>query len=94
MHELSFDWDPIKAELNKQKHNISFEEAKTVFDDPLAVLFDDEVHSVYEPHEIIIGHSIQQQLVFVCFTERDGSIRIISARRATLREQHDYESGT
>ena len=94
MNELSFNWDLIKAEINKQKHGISFEEAKTVFDDPLAVLFDDEVHSVYEPREIIIGHSIQQHLVFVCFTERDGSIRIISARRATPREQHDYESGT
>jgi uncharacterized DUF497 family protein len=94
MSELSFEWDPIKAEINKQKHGISFEEAETVFDDPLAVLFDDEVHSIYEPREIIIGHSIHQQLVFVCFTERDGSIRIISARRATPREQHDYESGT
>jgi hypothetical protein len=94
MSELSFEWDPIKAEINKQKHGISFEEAETVFDDPLAALFDDDVHSIYEPREIIIGHSIHQQLVFVCFTERDGSIRIISARRATPREQHDYESGT
>nr|WP_274542404.1 BrnT family toxin [Candidatus Oscillochloris fontis] len=80
--------------MNKQKHGISFEEAKTVFDDPLAVIFDDEIHSVYETREIIIGHSISQCLILVCFTERDGSIRIISARRATSKEQRDYESGT
>jgi uncharacterized protein len=91
---LPFEWDTIKAEINKQKHGVSFEEAETVFDDPLAAIFDDEIHSVYEPREIIIGHSISQRLILVCFTERAGSIRIISARRATPREHHDYESGT
>jgi uncharacterized DUF497 family protein len=94
MSDLEFEWDPIKADLNRQKHGVTFEEASTVFDDPLAFIFDDEEHSVYEIREIIVGHSIQEKLLFVCFTERDGSIRIISARRATPREQRDYESGT
>ena len=94
MSNLDFEWDSVKAEHNRQKHSVTFEEASTVFDDPLAVIFDDEAHSQYETREIIIGHSIQQILLFVCFTERDSSIRIISARRATAREQRDYESGT
>jgi uncharacterized DUF497 family protein len=94
MNHLEFEWDPTKAELNRQKHHITFDEASTVFDDPLAVIFDDEEHSLYETREIIVGHSAQQRLLFVCFTEREGRIRIISARRATGREQHDYESGT
>lgn len=94
MSELSFEWDPFKAEVNKQKHAITFEEASTVFDNPLAVIFDDETHSIHETREIIIGHSLQNNLLLVSFTERDGTIRIISARRATTREQRDYESGT
>lgn len=94
MNNLDFEWDPIKAELNQQKHGVTFEEASTVFDDPLAVIFDDEEHSLYETREIIVGHSIQEKFLFVCFIERGGSIRIISARRATSREQRDYESGT
>lgn len=94
MNHLEFEWDPVKAELNRQKHSVSFDEASTVFDDPLAVIFDDEAHSLYETREIIVGHSVQQHLLFVCFTEREGRIRIISARRATPREQQDYESGT
>ena len=94
MSNVPFEWDAIKAELNKRKHGISFEEAETVFDDPLAVIFDDEAHSTHESRELIIGHSLQNTLMIVCFTERDGGIRIISARRATARERHDYESGT
>lgn len=94
MSNLNFEWDSIKADINRIKHGITFEEATTVFDDPLAVIFDDEEHSLYEIREIIVGHSIQSKLLFVSFTERDGSIRIISARRATVREQREYESGT
>jgi uncharacterized protein len=94
MNGHEFEWDPVKAELNRQKHSVSFEEASTVFDDPLAVIFDDEAHSLYETREIIVGHSVHQQLLFVSFTERERRIRIISARRATPREQRDYESGT
>lgn len=77
MSDLPFEWDPFKAEINKQKHGISFEEAMTVFDDPLAVIFDDEAHSTYETREILIGHSLQNNLLLVSFTERDGNIRIM-----------------
>jgi hypothetical protein len=94
MSEIPFAWDSIKAEINREKHGVSFEEAATVFGDPLAVIFDDEGHSTYEDREIIVGHSLNDRLLFVCFIERDGQVRIISARRATPREQRDYESGT
>ena len=65
--------------------------ALTVFDDPLAAIFDDEEHSDLETREIIIGHSDQSQLLVVIFTERSGRVRIISARPATRRERSDYE---
>jgi hypothetical protein len=94
MSDFLFEWDPIKAELNKRNHGVTFEEAQSVFDDPLAVIFDDEAHSTYEDREIIIGHSVHEELLFVCFTERTSGIRLISARRATEREREDYESGT
>jgi len=68
-----------------------FEEAMTVFRDPLACIFDDEWHSGEEQREIIIGHSIGDQLLLVCFTERGDVVRIISARKATKKERRDYE---
>ena len=94
MSNLSFEWDPQRALINQQKHNIAFEEAQTIFEDPLAVIFEDKKHSKHELREIVVGHSLRNQLLFVCFTERDGSIRIISARRATARERRDYEAAT
>jgi uncharacterized DUF497 family protein len=90
--QLQFEWDRRKAETNLQKHGVSFWEAQTVFLDPLAFIFDDELHSVDELREIIIGHSSDGHLLLVCFTEREpGVVRIISARRATNRERNDYE---
>jgi len=87
-----FEWDEQKAASNYTKHGVSFAEASTVFDNPLAVLFDDEAHSDDEIRELIIGHSTDGRLLIVAFTERvDGVIRIISARHTTKREQHDYE---
>jgi len=74
-----------------KKHGVSFEEAKTVFDNPLAVIFDDEAHSVDEQREIIIGHSRQNRLLLIAFTERSGNVRIISARLTTRNEREDYE---
>ncbi|PZO46404.1 MAG: hypothetical protein DCF15_20315 [Phormidesmis priestleyi] len=71
--------------------NVSFEEAKTVFDNPLAVIFTDEAHSTDESREIIIGHSQRNRLMLIAFTERQDSIRIISARPATRQEREDYE---
>lgn len=92
--EKPFTWDPQKAATNSQKHQMTFEEAQTVFDDPLAVIFDDESHSTDEVREIIVGHSLRNRLLLVSFTERATSIRIISARRATDFERRAYEEGT
>ena len=88
---LRFEWDPNKAEANLAKHEISFEEAMTVFADPLARIFPDEEHSVDELREIIIGHSAGQQLILVGFTSIDDRVRIFSARKVTRRERKDYE---
>jgi uncharacterized DUF497 family protein len=88
---VEFEWDGAKASSNRAKHGISFEEALTVFDDPLAAIFDDEEHSDRETREILIGHSDQHRLIVVCFTERSERVRIISARPATRRERDDYE---
>lgn len=88
---MQFEWNPLKATANLKKHGVSFEEAKTLFDNPLAVIFDDEAHSIDEQREIIIGHSRQNRLLLVAFTERFGNVRIISARLATRQEREDYE---
>jgi uncharacterized protein len=94
-HEaVEYEWDDTKAASNLTKHGVSFEEALTVFGDPLAVIFDDEYHSIGESREIIIGHSSDGQLVLVCFVEGAGVVRIISARPATRRERSDYEENT
>ena len=65
---LQFEWDPKKAKANLAKHRVSFEEAVTVYADPLARIFDDDEHSADEPREIIIGHTAQQDLILVSFT--------------------------
>jgi len=88
---LQFEWDSKKAKGNLAKHGISFEEALTVFADPLARIFDDEEHSTGEQREIIIGHSAKHRLVLVCFTARRTKIRLFSARKATPLERKDYE---
>ena len=88
---LRFEWDPNKAETNQSKHGISFEEALTVFADPLARIFRDEEHSFDESREIIIGHSVRHQIILVHFTGIDDHVRIFSARKATRRERKDYE---
>ncbi len=88
---LEFEWDKEKAALNKKKHKVTFEEAATVFGDPLAAIFDDPVHSQEEQREILIGHSAKNRLLVICFTERGTVVRIISARRANSQERKDYE---
>ena len=88
---LEFEWDAKKAEAIRADHGIDFEEALTVFRDPLARIFEDEEHSEDEPREIMIGHSVRQRLILVCFTVRGARIRIISARNATRLERKDYE---
>ncbi len=89
--DVPFEWDIAKAAANVAKHSVTFEDAATVFADPLAAIFDDEEHSINEVREIIIGHSVADQLLLVSFTERSGTIRIISARPATKREREAYE---
>ena len=88
---LQFEWDAKKADGNLTKHDVSFEEAITVFADPLARIFDDEEHSEHERREIIIGHSDKRQLLLVSFVEFEEHVRVLSARKATRRERKDYE---
>jgi uncharacterized DUF497 family protein len=88
---LKFEWDRRKAASNLSKHRVSFEEALTVFGDSLARIFDDEDHSIEEQREIIIGHSVKERLLVVCFTAQGESVRIFTARRATRKERRDYE---
>lgn len=88
---LKFEWDRKKAAANFSKHGVSFEEALTVFADPLARIFDDEDHSIEEQREIIVGHSAKEHLLVVCFTSQRESVRIVSARKTTRRERRDYE---
>jgi uncharacterized DUF497 family protein len=89
---MKFVWDKKKARANLKDHKVSFEEAGTVFDDPLAVIFPDEDHSTEEDREIIIGHSRQRRLLLVFFTElAENIIRILSAQKPTRREHKDYE---
>ena len=89
---LKFEWDKKKAKRNIKKHGVSFDEASTVFGDPLANVFDDEAHSIDEEREYIVGRSSFQQLLIVFFTERaQDLIRIFSARKTTQKERRDYE---
>lgn len=89
---IRFEWDQRKAAANLKKHGLSFEEASTVFADPLARIFVDEAHSAEEAREILVGHSLLDRLVLVSFTEREPDlIRIISARVATRSERRAYE---
>lgn len=86
-----FEWDDDKAEKNVLKHKVSFDEAKTVFDDLLSFTFDDPDHSIIEKREITIGLSIKNRLLLVFSTERDNRIRIFSARESTKTERKNYE---
>jgi len=91
MDAPTFDWDPAKAAANVEKHRVSFEEAVTAFQDPLAKVHPDPDHSELERREILIGHSVRRRLLLVAFTHRQGKIRLISARKVTRRERQDYE---
>jgi uncharacterized protein len=89
---MEFEWAKAKAAANFKKHHVTFDEASTVFADPLARIFDDVEHSAEERREIIVGHSILGRLLLVCFTERQSDvIRIFSARETTGMERQHYE---
>ena len=89
---LEFQWDNRKAKENLRRHNVSFEEARTVFSDFLSLTIPDPLHSEKEERLIIIGYSEKQRLLVVVHTERGDVIRIISARQATPYERKTYES--
>ena len=89
---MKFAWDPAKAEINLLTHGISFQEATTIFGDPLAGTIPDPDHSVGEERLITIGQSTAGNLLVVCHVEHGDNIRIISARRASAHERSDYEA--
>jgi uncharacterized DUF497 family protein len=86
-----FEWDPEKAVGNLEKHGVTFEEAASVFFDPLSITINDPKHSLEETRLIIVGHSILQRILVVVHTDRGDKIRIISARPATAAEKRSYE---
>ena len=92
MEELRFEWDDKKNTINMQKHGISFEEAKTVFYDPDALLIPDPDHSIVEERFLILGVDSEADILIVshCYRESDEVIRIISAREATRNEAKQY----
>lgn len=89
---MEFEWDPAKAERNVKKHRVSFDEAITVFYDPIAATFDDPHHSERERRFITVGYSSRGRLLVVAHAERGESIRIISARLATAQESKRHET--
>ena len=90
MSEQQFDWDTNKAAKNWRKHNVTFEEAATVFDDPLFITVIDDEHSEDEERYITMGLSKHKRLLIVAHTDRAGKIRIISTRQATRKEMKFY----
>ncbi len=90
---MIFEWDPKKAKSNEAKHGISFPDAASVFLDPIAWTFPDPDHSIGGERFITLGRALNGELIVVAHVEYDEDrIRIISARRATKRERHDYEN--
>ena len=90
MNDL-FEWNPEKARANFKKHGVSFEEAETVFSDPLSLTVPDPIHSAEEYRFIITGFSDKQRQLVIAHTDRSDKIRIISARLATPDERRKYE---
>jgi uncharacterized DUF497 family protein len=90
---MEFEWDPRKAAANVRKHNVAFQEAATVFGDPLAITFEDPDHSMNENRYITFGLSLQRRLLVVSHTQRAERTRIISARLIDRKERTIYEEG-
>ena len=89
---MKFQWDEKKERANVEKHGVSFQEATTVFGDPLAATISDPDHSHGEPRFITIGHSSSNRLIVVSHTEEGENFRFISAREANAHERKTYES--
>ncbi len=92
--KLSFEWDEVKAKANFKKHKVSFEEGKTIFNDPFLFTFPDSGHSKNEERYINIGISVNGRILILTHTERQDKIRIISCRKATKHERRFYEEGS
>jgi uncharacterized DUF497 family protein len=90
---MNFEWDAAKAETNRTKHGVSFEEASTVFLDALALTIEDPDRSPTEDRYLTIGMSIQGRILLVWHTDRADAVRIIGARHVTRSERRTYESG-
>ena len=90
---MEFEWDAVKAAVNIEKHGVSFAEAMTVFGDPLEVTIPDPDHSLEEFRFVSMGRSAAGRVLAVAYTEREGRIRVISARPAAPAERRGYESG-
>jgi len=88
---LLFEWDPKKAKINLETHDISFDEASTAFGDVLSLVIYDPLHSNDEDRFVLIGNSHRNRLLVIVHTERGNKIRIISARKATRKEKEQYE---
>jgi len=90
---MTFEWNDAKARINLQRHQIDFEEAKTVFNDPFLLTFPDPDHSDGEYRYLSIGHSARERTLVVIHTESQTVIRMISCRKATRKERRAYEEG-
>ncbi len=90
---MIIEWDAVKARKNQAKHHVSFDEATTVFGDPLALTIPDPVHSDEEERFVTIGVTANLKMVVVVHVDHNEQIRIISARNANWRERSDYEEG-
>jgi hypothetical protein len=88
---LSFEWDKNKARKNLKNHDVSFDEASTIFSDTLSLAIYDPLHSESEDRFILIGNSHSNRLLVVVHTERGDKVRIISARQANKQERKKYE---
>jgi uncharacterized DUF497 family protein len=93
MNELHFEWDPVKAQINLEKHGVTFEEAMTVFYDEAAIEFYDDAHSEGEGRFLLLGLSSDMKLLLVChcYRSEESVIRIISARKAAKNEAKHYQ---
>ena len=90
---MEFEWDPLKAERNLEKHGVAFGEATEVFDDAFAITFRDPDHSLEEDRFLTFGRTRGDRLLVVSHADREDRVRLISARLATRRERRIYEEG-
>lgn len=90
---MDFEWDPDKDAENQRKHGVAFDEASTVFGDPLAWTITDPDHSADEERFLTTGNSASQRMLIVAHTDRESRVRIISARDVTAAERRTYEEG-